>query len=285
MLRIGELLERRPHELSGGQRQRVGIARALVGAPSLLLMDEPFASLDADLRLELRRELRRLHQSGDLVETVFVTHDQTEALGIADRIAVMFAGRVMQIGTPSELLDRPANVTVARFLGVPRINLVEGGATIMGVRPSDLSAFASADRTLLISGVVTAREPFAGGWLVTVRSGAHELEVVVAWDVPCALGIVVEPVVLSASPAPLRPGDRRADRARRDGRRCCMARARSVTRREGRQLGAPGRHHRRPRHARRGDTERWHGELDLAGAHRRLAPGSRSSTTRTWTSS
>ena len=110
MLRIGELLERRPHELSGGQRQRVGIARALVGAPSLLLMDEPFASLDADLRLELRRELRRLHQSGDLVETVFVTHDQTEALGIADRIAVMFAGRIVQIGSP----DRAARTTGER---------------------------------------------------------------------------------------------------------------------------------------------------------------------------
>jgi ABC-type sugar transport system ATPase subunit len=188
MLRIGDLLERRPHELSGGQRQRVGIARALVGSPSLLLMDEPFASLDADLRLELRRELRRLHQEHELVETVFVTHDQTEALGIADRIAVMFSGRIAQIGTPTELLERPVSITVARFLGVPRINLVEHGSTVLGVRPSDLTVSSSEHRSLRVKGVVRAREPFAGGWLVTLVCKGLEIEGALRWDVECAPG-------------------------------------------------------------------------------------------------
>ena len=191
MLRIDELLQRRPHQLSGGQRQRVGVARALVGRPSLLLMDEPFANLDADLRLELRRELRRLHDRGDLVETVFVTHDQTEALGIADRIAVMFAGRVAQVGTPTALLDRPETSEVARFLGVPRINLLAAGPVVVGVRPSDLGDGPATGDRLVVEGPVVGREPFAGGWLVAVRTGGAEVEGVVAWDTPCAPGTVV----------------------------------------------------------------------------------------------
>ena len=184
LLRIDALLERRPHELSGGQRQRVGIARALVRRPALMLMDEPFAALDADLRLELRRELRRLHEIGHLSETVFVTHDQTEALGIADRIAIMAAGVVLQQGTPAELLDRPATLAVARFLGVPRISVLPARrGVVLAVRPTDLSAGVAHSQhdvdAVLIAG---ASEPFAGGWLVAGRAAEDAaLDVVVAW--------------------------------------------------------------------------------------------------------
>lgn len=181
LLRIDGMLDRRPSELSGGQRQRVGIARALVRQPGLMLMDEPFAALDADLRLELRRELRRLHESGELSETVFVTHDQTEALGIADRIAIMRDGSIVQQGTPGELLDRPAALSVARFLGVPRIAVLpELDGVVLAVRPTDLAV--GSGGTLQTSLTVTASEPFAGGWLVsgTAPSGA-QLEVVTEW--------------------------------------------------------------------------------------------------------
>ncbi len=170
--------QRRPHELSGGQRQRVGIARALVGDPQLLLMDEPFASLDADLRLDLRRELRRMHLDGQVTETIFVTHDQTEALGIADRIAVMFDGRVVQEGTPTELLKWPATLGVARFLGVPRITLLpEVEGVVFAVRPTDFVCSARSD-VLNADGVILACEPFAGGSLLTIRTnGGVEFEV------------------------------------------------------------------------------------------------------------
>lgn len=177
-LRIGHLLDRYPHELSGGERQRVGIARALVVRPALLLMDEPFAAIDADLRLELRREIRRLHRAADLADTLFVTHDQTEALAIADRVAVMFSGRIEQVDTPARLLAQPATVRVARFLGVPRINLLpEAKGQIIAVRPSDLRLDGGPFAT---TGRVVDSEPFAGGWLATLRTTSGiELEVLV----------------------------------------------------------------------------------------------------------
>jgi ABC-type sugar transport system ATPase subunit len=193
MLRIESLLDRLPHQLSGGQRQRIGIARALVAEPTLLLMDEPFANLDADLRVELRRELRRLHRVGALAETVFVTHDQTEALGIAHRIAVMFEGRISQIGTPSELLNSPASLAVARFLGVPRINVIEtdAGHTIT-IRPSDLLPSFQPE-SLILTGDVVAGEPFAGNWLITIRTNqGTEIEGVVPWDRPPGFGQALE---------------------------------------------------------------------------------------------
>lgn len=188
LLRIDGMLDRRPSELSGGQRQRVGIARALVRQPGLMLMDEPFAALDADLRLELRRELRRLHERGQLSETVFVTHDQTEALGIADRIAIMREGSIVQQGTPSELLDRPAELSVARFLGVPRIAVLpELDGMVLAVRPTDLAVGTGGDLQTTLT--ITASEPFAGGWLVsgTVPSGS-QLEVVADWGLAPAIG-------------------------------------------------------------------------------------------------
>jgi multiple sugar transport system ATP-binding protein len=167
LLQIENLLDRRPSELSGGQRQRVGIARALVRRPALMLMDEPFAALDADLRLELRRELRRLHRLGELAETVFVTHDQTEALGIADRIAVMRDGRIEQHGTPTELLDTPSTLSLARFLGVPRIVVLPTHRGITAaVRPTDLTAGPGPLEAIVEA---VSAEPFAGNWLVTAR--------------------------------------------------------------------------------------------------------------------
>jgi len=123
MARISELAARRPGELSGGQQQRVALARALVTEPDILLLDEPLSNLDAKLRRQMRNEIRRIHQAAG-VTTVYVTHDQAEALSMADRIAVMDAGSIRQVGTPRELYLRPATSFVASFVG--QTNLVRG---------------------------------------------------------------------------------------------------------------------------------------------------------------
>ncbi|MBA8879707.1 ABC transporter ATP-binding protein [Phyllobacterium myrsinacearum] len=121
MLKIGHLLDRRPKQLSGGQRQRVAIGRALVSQPQLFLFDEPLSNLDADLRMEMRFEIAKLHaEIGTTM--IYVTHDQTEAMTLADRIVILNHGRIEQVGTPRELYDRPANRFVAGFLGSPRMN-------------------------------------------------------------------------------------------------------------------------------------------------------------------
>ncbi len=118
-------LERRPRELSGGQRQRVALARAIVRRPTVFLMDEPLSNLDAKLRVRMRAELHRLHH--DLgITTVYVTHDQIEAITLATRVAVMNDGRVVQLGTPEEIYNDPAEQFVASFVGTPEINLIEG---------------------------------------------------------------------------------------------------------------------------------------------------------------
>jgi len=114
-LGLGDCLLRKPGELSGGERQRVAIGRALIRRPKILLLDEPFANLDAPLRRELRRELLRLHREHELT-TLLVTHDQAEALALGDRVAVMNAGRIEQVGTPAELRTQPASPFVATFL-------------------------------------------------------------------------------------------------------------------------------------------------------------------------
>lgn len=121
MLKIGHLLDRKPKQLSGGQRQRVAIGRALVSQPKLFLFDEPLSNLDADLRMEMRFEIAKLHAEVSAT-MIYVTHDQTEAMTLADRIVILNQGRIEQVGTPRQLYDHPANKFVAGFLGSPRMN-------------------------------------------------------------------------------------------------------------------------------------------------------------------
>lgn len=161
LLEIGQLLERKPAQLSGGQRQRVALARALVRAPAAFLMDEPLSNLDARLRAHMRGELTALHKR--LGATfIYVTHDQVEAMTMSDRVALMEGGRILQLGTPTQLYDTPASLAVARFIGTPTINTlpvhvdaqghvhawqqplplhapgVAAGPATLGIRPEDL---------------------------------------------------------------------------------------------------------------------------------------------------
>ncbi len=125
LVQIDELLDRKPGELSGGQQQRVAIARALVKMPRLLLMDEPLSNLDARLRLQTREEIRRIQKETGIT-TIFVTHDQEEAMSISDMIIVMKEGVIQQVGKPQEVYDNPVNLFVAKFLGTPPINVFHG---------------------------------------------------------------------------------------------------------------------------------------------------------------
>ncbi|MBI4346241.1 MAG: ABC transporter ATP-binding protein [Elusimicrobia bacterium] len=131
MLGIEDLLDRRPSQLSGGQQQRVALGRALIRSPKVFLLDEPLSNLDAKLRNAMRLELRRLHQAAP-VTTVYVTHDQEEAMSLSDRLAVLHGGALQQVGTPAEVYDRPANLFVAQFIGKPEMNAFE--ATLEGGR-------------------------------------------------------------------------------------------------------------------------------------------------------
>ena len=153
LVQIDELLDRKPNELSGGQQQRVAIARALVKMPHVLLLDEPLSNLDARLRLQTREEIRRI-QRETKITTVFVTHDQEEAMSISDEIVVMKAGVVQQIGAPQDVYDDPQNLFVAKFLGTPPINVfkgrVENGKVIL------------ADQAILDAPGVTDRNVYVG---------------------------------------------------------------------------------------------------------------------------
>lgn len=157
ILSLTEYLDRKPRHLSGGQRQRVAMGRAIVRDPQVFLFDEPLSNLDAKLRIQMRTEIKELHQRLKTT-TVFVTHDQIEAMTLADRIVVMQGGKVEQIGTPLELYDRPANEFVATFIGAPSMNLLDAelgdgamrvggqsfdgpagsGAVKLGIRPEHL---------------------------------------------------------------------------------------------------------------------------------------------------
>ena len=145
LVQIDELMDRKPNELSGGQQQRVAIARALVKMPRVLLLDEPLSNLDARLRLQTREEIRRIQKETGIT-TVFVTHDQEEAMSISDMIVVMKLGVVQQIGAPQDIYDDPTNLFVAKFLGTPPINVFEG-------RVEDGKVYMGEDMVLEVTGV------------------------------------------------------------------------------------------------------------------------------------
>ena len=125
MVELGDYLDRRPAFLSGGQRQRVALARAIVREPNAFLMDEPLSNLDAKLRVSTRAQIKNLHHTLNTT-TIYVTHDQIEAMTLADRVVVMSHGLVQQVGTPTDIYDRPANTFVAAFIGSPAMNLING---------------------------------------------------------------------------------------------------------------------------------------------------------------
>jgi ABC-type sugar transport system ATPase subunit len=176
-----DLLERRPAQLSGGERQRIALARALVRDPDVFLLDEPLSNLDAELRVQMRSELKELQQR--LAATmVYVTHDQTEALTLGDTVAVLRAGELQQVASPEELWDRPANRFVARFVGSPPMNVLPADGPLavdglpagrpleLGVRPEHLRLSSTG-----VPAEVTLVELIGSEALVHLRAGGHEL--------------------------------------------------------------------------------------------------------------
>ena len=189
MVELGDLLARRPRELSGGQRQRVALARAIVREPAVFLMDEPLSNLDAKLRVSTRAQIKNL-QHELAVTTVYVTHDQIEAMTLADRVVVMNRGAFQQVGSPTDIYDNPANVFVAGFIGSPAMNLIEGeisggvfNAPNVRIAGLDLGAsgkvtlgFRAEDAALAqkggeIAAPVYSVELLGDATLITVRSG------------------------------------------------------------------------------------------------------------------
>ncbi len=211
MLAIESLLGRLPRELSGGQQQRVAMGRAMVKTPKVFLFDEPLSNLDATLRDQLRIEIRKLHKRLRTT-TLFVTHDQIEAMTLADRIVVLRDGRIEQVGTPAEIYDEPGTVFVSRFVGSPRMNLIEahvvidgangrlegddlvvplpplasarlrtGQRVLLGIRPKDIE-IATASTGGAIAGSVVLSEMLGAEKLVQVAVGGMELSLLAAGD-------------------------------------------------------------------------------------------------------
>jgi len=178
LLHIEPYLKRYPAQLSGGQRQRVAVARALAVEPAVLLMDEPLSNLDALLRLEMRAELKSVLQAAGTT-TVYVTHDQTEAMGLADRIAVLHGGRIVQIGAPSEIYHHPATRFVGGFVGSPPMNFLSlpGEKRVMGIRGEDMDvAEDGLEFTLRVA------EPMGSHTLLTGTVAGQQIRVVAASD-------------------------------------------------------------------------------------------------------
>lgn len=215
LLGIEGLLERRPRELSGGQRQRVALARAIVREPKVFLMDEPLSNLDAKLRVQTRAELIRLHRRLGIT-TIYVTHDQVEAMTMGDRIAVLKDGELQQVDAPRELYERPANTFVASFIGSPPMNLVtvpvEDGQAKLGDSPFPAPAGFSASKVTLgirperlrpemrgtaVKGVVDVVEPLGATKTVIINSGGVSLIASVEADV---LAVDGEPITLYVQP-------------------------------------------------------------------------------------
>ena len=220
LLGLEAVLERKPRQLSGGQRQRVAVGRAIVRHPQVFLFDEPLSNLDAKRRVEMRRELAALHRRLGAT-TIYVTHDQVEAMTLGDRIVLMHEGKVQQVGAPLELYHRPANLFTAGFLGSPPMNQLEGrivrsegawfqaaesgfrlrlgergvpaaaeGRTvILGLRPEAIEAAPGGERDF--EGQVEMLEPLGHEALVTVRSGGAVLTARWAGETGLALGQVI----------------------------------------------------------------------------------------------
>jgi sn-glycerol 3-phosphate transport system ATP-binding protein len=163
ILELGKFLERRPRELSGGQRQRVAMGRAIVREPAVFLFDEPLSNLDAKLRVQMRAELQALHRRLGTT-SLFVTHDQVEAMTLAQRMIVMNAGRAEQIGAPLEVYAKPATTFVASFIGSPPMNLIPRDGKLLGIRPEHLEPCAGSDAMLTVD--VDLIEPLGADILV-----------------------------------------------------------------------------------------------------------------------
>ena len=208
MLQMEHLLDRKPSQLSGGQRQRVAMGRALAREPQLFLFDEPLSNLDAKLRVEMRAEIKRLHQASGIT-SVYVTHDQIEAMTLGSRIAVMKGGVLQQLGTPDDIYNRPANTYVATFIGSPTMNLVAGqvGELGFGVAGGALPVSApSAAQTLGLRpehvaladvegaawrGEVSVVEPTGADTYVVVKTAAGDVTVRTAPGTPARPGQAV----------------------------------------------------------------------------------------------
>ncbi|WP_424972094.1 ABC transporter ATP-binding protein [Dinoroseobacter sp. S76] len=219
ILDMTDLLGRKPSQLSGGQRQRVAIGRAMVRDPAVFLFDEPLSNLDAQLRTQMRLEIKKLHQRvGNTI--VFVTHDQVEAMTMADRIVIMKDGHIQQVGTPAEVYHSPANTFVAQFIGAPAMNMLpgqiadgavrlasgrdialprakSGGDVLVGVRPDDLIADQGVP---LVEGRVSVREPLGSETLIYVETEAGEVVAKADGRTPPEVGATVR---LGAAPETL----------------------------------------------------------------------------------
>ena len=190
IVELGDLLERKPRALSGGQRQRAALARAVVRHPRVFLMDEPLSNLDAKLRLTMRAQLKHIQRRLETT-TVYVTHDQIEAMTLADRIAIMNKGKIQQLGTPDEVYNNPANIFVAGFIGSPPMNLIKGNLengvflgpdtrvegvgkgsrknVVLGIRPEDITIVAGGKGDL--NSMLYSLEPTGDMTLVAAKSG------------------------------------------------------------------------------------------------------------------
>jgi multiple sugar transport system ATP-binding protein len=206
-VQLDTLLHRYPRELSGGQRQRVALARAIIRRPSVFLMDEPLSNLDAKLRGHMRAELKHMQENFGIT-TIYVTHDQIEAMTLAHRVAILERGVLQQLATPAEIYNNPANLFVAQFIGSPPMNVVKGSldgknfmaggariatpvggkiaSAVLGVRPEDCSVVAPAKGS--IKGEIYTVELIGDHTLVTIKAGSDMITVKAAKDYTAKLG-------------------------------------------------------------------------------------------------
>jgi len=194
VLNLTDYLDRRPRQLSGGQRQRVAIGRAIVREPKAFLFDEPLSNLDAALRVTMRLEISELHNALGTT-MIYVTHDQIEAMTLANRIVVLNAGRIEQVGTPIELYERPDNLFVAGFIGSPKMNLIDGqaaaavGATTIGIRPEHIAV--SREQGTWIGKVNVAEHVGSDTFLYVTADGVGDVTVRVVGEVEFRNGATV----------------------------------------------------------------------------------------------